>query len=113
MDWLTQSKKKKRRKKENDLFYFNFLSLIFIFCYRCKTPISSLSSRITEDVRTKGSKSVFVRVGEGLYALRKGLHKSELEKFLKSQGITITSDSLDRGYDDIVDDGMKKKKKKK
>lgn len=47
--------------------------------------MSSLSSRITEDVRTKGNKSVFVRVGEGLYTLRKGLKKSELEKFLNTK----------------------------
>src|SRR4051794_23457687 len=52
---------------------------------RCKTPVSSLSSRITEDVRTKGNKSVFVRVGEGLYTLRKGMKKSELEKFLTNK----------------------------
>lgn len=52
---------------------------------RCKTPVSSLSSRITEDVRTKANKSVFVRVGEGLYTLRKGMKKSELEKFLSNK----------------------------
>jgi hypothetical protein len=47
--------------------------------------VSSLSSRITEDVRTKGNKSVFVRVGEGLYTLRKGMKKSDLEKFLNAK----------------------------
>jgi len=65
---------------------------------RCKTPVSSLSSRITEDVRTKGNKSVFVRVGEGLYTLRKGLkvhsftgsssegvQKVDLERYLNAK----------------------------
>ena len=65
-------------------FYFFIFIHIFFFC-RCKTPVSSLSSRITEDVRTKGNKSVFVRVGEGLYTLRKGLKKQELEKYLTTK----------------------------
>jgi hypothetical protein len=58
---------------------------------RCKTPVSSLSSRITEDVRSKGNKSVFIRVGEGLYTLRKGMKKSDLEKFMSTQMPSISS----------------------
>ncbi len=56
--------------------------MIYIYQHRCKTPVSSLSSRITEDVRSKGNRSVFVRVGEGLYTLRKGMRKADLEKYM-------------------------------
>jgi len=70
---------------------------------KCKTPVSSLSSRITEDVRTKGNKSVFVRVGEGLYTLRKGLKKADLEKFLSTKYPNLAHAKID--YDKFSDDG--------
>eukprot|EP01119_Soliformovum_irregulare_P023040 TRINITY_DN7984_c1_g4_i1.p1 TRINITY_DN7984_c1_g4~~TRINITY_DN7984_c1_g4_i1.p1 ORF type:complete len:680 (+),score=219.80 TRINITY_DN7984_c1_g4_i1:161-2200(+) len=80
---------------------------------KCKTPVSSLSSRITEDVRTKGNKSVFLRVGEGLYTLRKGLKKQELEKFLTTkyphmphnlEGVTFNEKNADGDEDADVDE---------
>lgn len=70
---------------------------------KCKTPVSSLSSRITEDVRTKGNKSVFVRVGEGLYTLRKGLKKQDLEKFLSTKYPNLAHAKID--YEKFSDDG--------
>jgi hypothetical protein len=74
---------------------------------RCKTPVSSLSSRITEDVRTKGNKSVFIRVGEGLYTLRKGLKKQELEKFLSTKypQNSLNSEHPDYDLNDIEFNG--------
>jgi len=71
---------------------------------KCKTPVSSLSSRITEDVRTKGNKSVFVRVGEGLYTLRKGMKKQDLEKFLTTKYPHLTREIPEDAVDDDEDD---------
>eukprot|EP01117_Protostelium_nocturnum_P018928 TRINITY_DN802_c0_g1_i5.p1 TRINITY_DN802_c0_g1~~TRINITY_DN802_c0_g1_i5.p1 ORF type:complete len:747 (-),score=289.50 TRINITY_DN802_c0_g1_i5:884-3124(-) len=64
---------------------WELISLSGLVDTKCKTPVSSLSSRITEDVRTKGNKSVFVRVGEGLYTLRKGLKKQDIERYLNAK----------------------------
>jgi hypothetical protein len=44
-----------------------------------KTPISSLSSRLTEEVR-KGPQSVVIRLGEGHFALRKGMDVEKLKE---------------------------------
>jgi len=71
---------------------------------KCKTPVSSLSSRITEDVRTKGNKSVFVRVGEGLYTLRKGLKKQDLEKYLQTKYPHLTREIPEDAVDDDEED---------
>ncbi|MGE4443892.1 MAG: HTH domain-containing protein [Candidatus Altimarinota bacterium] len=48
-----------------------------------KTPILTMSSRLGSDIRMKGNKSTFIRIGDGVFALRKPLKEDNLLVYLK------------------------------
>ncbi|MDD3794144.1 MAG: HTH domain-containing protein [Candidatus Gracilibacteria bacterium] len=48
-----------------------------------KTPILTMSSRLGSDIRMKGNKSTFIRIGDGIFALRNPLKEDNLLVYLK------------------------------
>ncbi|NVP17124.1 hypothetical protein HUU51_00180 [Candidatus Gracilibacteria bacterium] len=48
-----------------------------------KTPILTMSSRLGSDIRMKGNKSTFIRIGDGVFALRRPLKEDNLLVYLK------------------------------